>query len=267
MIEIAIAVAAVTLAGFVLIWLISLPLGDASIIDIYWGPGFAVAALTGLLVAPTDDVRALALSALVIVWGLRLGIHLFSRWRGHGGEDRRYAAMRANRGSGFWLYSLVVVYGLQVVILWTVSLPVQAAQAGAPGPALGWLDLAGIAVALAGITLETVADGQLARFRQDPANAGKVLDSGLWAWSRHPNYFGDALFWWGIYLVAISGGAAWTVFAPALMTFFLMKVSGVPLLERGMATSRAGYDEYRARVPAFFPRPPRAQAPNARNDA
>lgn len=241
---------AVVLAALTLLWLVSLRLRDASIVDPFWGPGFALATLTYWLIDGARSPRGTLVLLLVAAWALRLGWHLLRRNRREG-EDPRYAAMRERWGERFPRVSLFRVFWLQGVILWIISMPLLAAvRADAP---LGVLDWIGAAIVLIGLTVEATADRQLRRFRADPSNRGRVLDSGLWRYSRHPNYFGDAVAWWGLWLVAVAGGAWWTVFSPAGMTFLLLKVSGVPLLEKGLEKSRPGYAEYARRTPAFVP--------------
>lgn len=246
--------------GAVSAWLVSLPIRNASIVDILWGPAFVAVAWSGWVAGGGPSGAPLLLVFLVTLWGLRLGAHLARRNLGKG-EDPRYAKWR-REGGAFWpLRSLGTVFLLQGAILWTVSLPLQTAMvpgAGRSGPAIGWVAIAGGLTALAGILLEGIADRQLTRFRRDPANATRVLDSGVWGWSRHPNYFGDALTWWGFWLLGgASTGAWWTVVSPVLMTALLRWVSGVSLLERAMAARRPGYAEYVRRTSPFLPRPPR----------
>jgi steroid 5-alpha reductase family enzyme len=239
-------------------WLLSLALRDASIVDIFWGLGFAtIAAATFLWTRDGGDSRRGLIAAMTIVWGLRLGLYLFWRNAGHG-EDPRYVAMRRNLGSRFWWVSLFSVFGLQGVLMWIVSLPVQLGQV-APGDAFTVLDGAGVALYAVGLAFETVGDAQLARFRSDPANAGAVMDRGLWRYTRHPNYFGDFCVWWGIFLVALSSaGAAGSVVGPLVMSFLLLRVSGVPMLERSIRKRRPDYERYARQTSAFFPRPPRS---------
>lgn len=240
------------------LWAICVGLGDVTLADVFWGPGLVLMAGASAYAAPPTDARDLLLLTLVGVWAARLGWHLFARWRRAGREDRRYAAMRAKAGKRFAVRSLASVFWLQGAILWIVSWPLQAAMAAPPVP-FGPIDLAGIVLAAGGIVLEGVADYQLARFMENPANHGKVLDAGAWAWSRHPNYFGDAALWWGLFLIALSGsGAWWTVLSPLLMTFILVRVSGVALTEKTIAMRRPGYADYMRRRPAFLPRPPRS---------
>jgi steroid 5-alpha reductase family enzyme len=243
------------LGALTLLWAVSLRLRDASIVDPFWGPGFAVATLTYWLVDGRQGARGTLVLALVTLWAARLGWHLLRRNRREG-EDPRYAAMRARHGPGWSRVSLFRVFWLQGVILWIISMPLLAAVRSTG--ALGALDLIGAALALVGLALEATADRQLRRFRADPASRGRVLDTGLWRYSRHPNYFGDAVVWWGLWLVAAAGGAWWTIFGPAAMTFLLLKVSGVPLLEKGLEKSRPGYAEYARRTSAFIPWFPKA---------
>jgi steroid 5-alpha reductase family enzyme len=164
--------------------------------------------------------------------------------------------MRRGHGARFWWVSLFTVFLLQAALAWAISLPVQLAVLS-DGP-LGWLDGLAVLTWLVGLAFEAIGDLQLTRFRRDPANRGRALDTGLWRYSRHPNYFGDALLWWGFGLLGLAAGAPWTLFAPALMTFLLLKVSGVALLEKGMEERRPAYRDYVARTSAFVPWFPRA---------
>jgi steroid 5-alpha reductase family enzyme len=246
------------LAAMTVVWAISVRLRDASIADICWGPGFALLAWLYCLLLGASRPRPLLIASLITVWGIRLAVHIFRRHRGRG-EDPRYAAMRASHGPAFWWHSLFIVFWLQGVLLWFVSLPVWAAArtGGAGGPTV--LDAAGLIAFAAGLAFEVIGDRQLARFRSDPSNRGKVLDTGLWRYTRHPNYFGDALLWWGLFLIAaFAPGAWWTIASPLLMTFLLLRVSGVALLERSLMTSKPGYADYAAKTSSFipwFPRP------------
>jgi steroid 5-alpha reductase family enzyme len=239
------------------LWLLSLALRNASIVDIFWGLGFVSIAAIALLHSPGDgSARRWLLVGMVSGWGLRLAGHLFWRNAGHG-EDPRYRAMRRHWGAHFWWVSLFTVFALQAVLMWIVSLPVQLGIA-APGGALGALDALGVLLFALGMFFETVGDRQLARFRADPANAGRVMDRGLWRFTRHPNYFGDVCVWWGIFAVALATPyGPWSIVGPALMTFLLLRVSGVPMLERSIGKRRPDYARYAERTSAFLPRPPR----------
>jgi steroid 5-alpha reductase family enzyme len=255
------ALAAVVIAAAMLaLWMLSLALEDSSIVDIFWGPGFVLVAWVVALQEGWSERGALA-TGLVTVWGLRLAVHLAVRNIGKG-EDPRYQAMRRARGPAWWWKSLFIVFAFQGVLIWVVSLPLQ--QAIVRGGALGIVDALAIAVFVAGLYFETVGDWQLVRFKAQPANRGRVMDQGLWRYTRHPNYFGDFLVWWGLYGLALAAGAWWTVVGPLVMSFLLLRVSGVTLLEQGMK-SRPGYEDYVRRTSAFFPRPPRQDAPSSQH--
>jgi steroid 5-alpha reductase family enzyme len=251
---------AVAVAGFaVASWLLSLALRDASVADVLWGPGFVLVAVVSAALSPPSARAALAV-ACTAVWGLRLGLHLGRRARLRGTEDRRYQAMRAGWGARFPLVSLGTVFLLQAALLWIVSLPVQAAAALGGARPFGVLDAAGVLVFATGLAFEAIGDAQLARFLADPANRGRVMRTGLWRYTRHPNYFGDALVWWGLGLLGAATGAWWTLAGPALMTFLLVRVSGVSLLEKDIAGRRPEYVDYVRRTSAFFPAPPSRDA-------
>lgn len=245
--------------AMVALWAISLPLRNASIVDLFWGCAFVLVAwgTVGWLAWRTGEpptARGILLVAMTTLWGLRLTIYL--TWRNWGEpEDYRYRSMREVPGRNFARFSLVWIFLLQGLLVWVVSLPLQM---GIPTRwPLAWLDGLGIVIWGVGWCFETIGDWQLARFRRDPANRGKVLDTGLWAYTRHPNYFGDCLVWWGIYLMAASGGAAWTILGPITMTILLMRVSGVSLLESTITERRPDYRAYQERTSPFFPWPPR----------
>ena len=197
---------AVALGMMTLLWNISVIRKDASIVDPFWGAGFVVLAVLSCLLVESLDSRVWLLLIMIAVWGIRLSGYLTLRNRGKG-EDRRYVAMREKRGAGFWWFSLFSVFWLQGVIMWFVSLPVQAGMFAAAGEPLGLLDGLGFLVWLIGFAFETVGDYQMARFKSDPGNQGKVMDRGLWGLTRHPNYFGDFMVWWGVYLVCPVGGS------------------------------------------------------------
>ena len=248
------------MACMLLLWAASVRLRDVSIVDIFWGPGFALVALVTLVNADGYAPRQWLLAGMTALWGLRLGAYLAIRNAGHG-EDARYARWRQrieDAGGSFARHSLPWVFGLQGALMLVVSLPVQFGQLASEPARLGWLAWTGAALWAAGFLFEAVGDWQLSRFRSDPANRGRVLDSGLWRYTRHPNYFGNALLWWGIWVAACDApAAAWTVVGPAAMTFFLLRVSGVTLLEQSLGSSRPGYAEYVRRTSTFVPWPPR----------
>ncbi|MDA1184789.1 MAG: DUF1295 domain-containing protein [Acidobacteria bacterium] len=248
---------AVVLTVLTVVWAVSLALKDASVADVCWGLGFVLLAWLYVALSPELTPRSWVVALLITLWGGRLSLHIFRRNHGRG-EDPRYQAMRASHGRAFWWRSLFVVFWLQGVLLWFVVLPAFVAVR-APEPAgLTVLDLAGVAIFAVGLGFEVVGDAQLARFKLDPANRGKVLDRGLWRYTRHPNYFGDATLWWGVYVVASATPGGWlTVLSPLLMTLLLVRVSGVTLLEDTLKASKPGYREYIARTSAFVPWFPR----------
>jgi len=242
------------IAAALIVWLLSLVKRDVGIVDTLWSLFFVIAVLAYVSFAPMTGPRVAIVMPLVIVWALRLAGYI--TWRNWGeDEDRRYQAIRARNEPNFAVKSLYLVFVLQAVIAWVVSLPLLGAVTGPA--AIGPLDYAGIALCVLGIFFETAGDFQLARFKADPANAGKVMDKGLWRFTRHPNYFGDFCVWWGFYLIALAAGAWWSFPGPLLMSFFLMKVSGVALLEKDIAERRPRYAGYIARTNAFFPGLPR----------
>ena len=247
---------AVALGYVIAVWILSLCMGRVGIIDAFWGPGFVlIAALNyGLYSERGRDAAESLLLAMVAVWGLRLGVHLSIRVFSDPHEDRRYAAMQTKYEPHWWIKSLGIVFILQGLIMWFVALPVILASTGAERSLINWLGPIGIFVWGLGVFFETVGDWQLARFRANDNNKGKVLNSGLWALTRHPNYFGDFAVWWGLWFFSFSCGAPfWTVVSPAVMSFFLMKVSGVTLLEKDITERRPGYAHYVKSTNAFFP--------------
>lgn len=236
----------------VVTWLISLPVRDASLADIAWGLVFVAVAWAVYAAGERND-GSLLVAILVSIWGLRLSGYLAWRNLGHG-EDRRYQAMRAKRPATFWIWSLFGVFCLQAAIGWVVSLPVQSLAAQLDDVSiLSWVGVAGFVI---GIGFEATGDAQLAAFKRDPSSKGKVMDRGLWRYTRHPNYFGDAVVWWGLACFGVASGAWYTLASSAFMTFLLVRVSGVALLESTMK-KRPGYTEYVGSTSSFFPLPPR----------
>jgi len=237
-----------------LLWVLSLALKDSSIVDIYWGAGFAIAAWVYFALTPEGFVaRKILLTLLVFIWGMRLTIHIYLRNR-EKGEDYRYRRWREEAGESWWWKSYFKVFLLQGVLMWIISAPLLAAQLS-PRPArFTLLDIAGTAVWGIGFFFEAIGDYQLSQFKSDPENEGKLLTSGLWRYTRHPNYFGDATQWWGFYLLAANTwtGVA-TIFSPLLMTYLLIKVSGVAMLEKDLKDKKPGYEEYTQTTNAFFP--------------
>lgn len=240
-----------------IVWLISLVMRDVSIADIYWGFGFVVLAWLYALGLPGHTTRAVIVVILVTLWGTRLSLYLLRRKWG-AGEDYRYQGMRRKHGGRFAWVSLFSVFWLQAVILWLVSLSVFEAVRQPEPAGLTALDIVGISVFAVGLFFESVGDWQLARFKADPTNRGKVLNRGLWRYTRHPNYFGDAMVWWGVFLMAASNpGSWWTILSPILMTTLLVRVSGVALLEKDLTKTKPAYREYLETTSAFVPLPPR----------
>lgn len=245
---------AALLAVAVIFWLISLLRNDVSIVDSLWSLMFLLVVLVYAAVNGENGPRETAVLLLVAVWALRLSVYI--TWRNHGQpEDYRYQEIRSNNQPGFRYKSLYIVFGLQALLAWVISLPLAAAISGQA--AIGFLDYAGIALWVIGMFFETFGDLQLSRFRKDPQNKGKVLDTGLWRFTRHPNYFGNFTLWWGFYLIALSAGGWWSIISPLLMTLLLLKVSGVALLEKDISGRRPQYQQYIRRTNAFFPGLPR----------
>lgn len=235
-------------------WIASLIRRDVSLVDRVWSVCIVGAGLAYAAALPATGPRAGWMLALAAVWALRLALYITVRNWGHG-EDRRYQAIRARNEPGFAFKSLVLVFALQAVLAWIVSAPLLAGAASARPWSV--LDTLGALLAAFGIAFEAIADAQMTRFKADPSNRGRVMDGGLWAWSRHPNYFGEFCVWWGLGLMALAAGGGWAIVSPLLMSVLLLKVSGVTLLEKDMNERRPAYRDYVARTSAFFPRPPK----------
>lgn len=235
-------------------WLYSLYRKDVSIVDSLWSLMFLAAAISYVIAADNYTQHSLLLLTLISLWALRLSVFLSIRNWGQE-EDRRYREIRANNEPHFNLKSLYIIFGLQAGLAWIISIPLLFALSSKAS--LGVIELAAAGLWLLGFIFESVADLQLYRFKSNPDNSGKVLNTGLWAYSRHPNYFGEFLIWWAFFLFALSTGAWWTVFSPVLMTLLLLKVSGVSLMEQDITERRAGYREYIESTNAFFPGKPK----------
>ena len=240
------------LCAMTAIWLASVAFEDSSIVDFFWGAGFAAIAWAVAITNKSAGLRVWVILFLVSLWALRLGSHMLRR---HAGEDRRYAAMRLANGQRWWWQSLFQVFWLQALLIWFISWPLRYALTAATP--IRPLDFLGFGLIAGGIFIEAVADLQLANFRAHNENRERVLRRGLWALSRHPNYFGNAIMWWGFYLVALASsfGALWTIVCPALMTWLLLRVSGVALMEEGIVERRPDYADYIASTRAFLPLP------------
>jgi steroid 5-alpha reductase family enzyme len=246
---------AATLVLAVGTWVASLVQRDVSLVDRMWSLLIAApAAAYAWVLVPGGDLRFKVMAALLVVWAVRLAIYVSWRNWGHG-EDKRYQVIRARNEPGFPLKSLYLIFVLQAVLAWLVSLPFLAAAAN-PAP---WttIDAVGAVLAAVGFVFEAVGDQQLASFKGDPANRGQVMDRGVWRYSRHPNYFGEFCVWWGLFVMALPAAGWWSVVSPLIMTGLLLKVSGVALLEKDIGERRPAYRDYIARTNAFFPGPPR----------
>jgi steroid 5-alpha reductase family enzyme len=248
--------AAIVALCFTALWLIALRLRDVSFIDSWWALGMVVLAWASFFVTGAPTPHKVLLLVLCSVWGLRLGGYLLWRWR-RNGPDRRYQTMagkaQSERGMSFARWSLTAVFSLQGPLQFVVALPVQLGALG--GGSIGPFGIAGAALAIIGIAFETIGDGQLVRFKADTANQGRVLDTGLWRFTRHPNYFGDCCVWWGLYLIAAESGVigALSIVGPVLLTFLLTRWSGMPTIEGRLRRKKPGYEDYVRRTPAFVP--------------
>lgn len=237
----------------VIAWLLSLAIKDASIADIFWGLGFVLIAWLTFVRTNGYLPRSLLITALTTVWGMRLAIHICVRDWGKG-EDRRYQAWRENYGPRFWWVSLFTVFGLQAFLLWVISLVVQVGQISSFPEKFVLLDAVGTLIWIVGFFFEALGDWQLLRFKADPTNKGKVMNRGLWAYTRHPNYFGESLMWWGIFMIALATpGSLWGIISPVVITVLLLKVSGVALLEKSIVETRPKYKDYINSTNAFIP--------------
>lgn len=247
------ALAAILLVGG-LGWVASVLVRKVSFVDSLWSLFFLLAAAVFATTAGELSDRALLVLGLVTLWSLRLSLHITVRNWGEP-EDHRYEAIRQNNEPGFVVKSLYIVFGLQGVLAWIISAPLFSAINSAAAP--GVLDAAALLLFLVGFVFEALGDWQLSRFSADENNRGKVLDTGLWRYTRHPNYFGEFCIWWAFWLFAVAAGGWWTIFAPLLMSFLLLRVSGVTMLEKTITSRRPGYAEYVRSTNAFFPGPRR----------
>ena len=259
MIVLACTTLAVTLGCMVALWALSIRRGDPSFIDAWWPLGFVVVAWISLLMSHGDPLRQALLVGITTLWGLRLSGYLFWRWR-RNGPDPRYASMLRHASGNPHLFTLRNVFLLQGALLWIVSLPLQLGQWYPNPPGLLAPGMVGVVLCVVGGAFEIIGDAQLVRFKAQPANAGRVMDQGLWRYTRHPNYFGDALLWWGLTLIAVVNPVtAIAMISPCVMTFLLARWSGVGPLERRLTRHKPDYAHYMARTSGFIPRPPRGQ--------
>ena len=244
---------AVAVAAFTSLWGVSVAVRNASIVDIFWGLGFMVVGWFYLATVPeTVTARGALVCLLVSVWALRLSLFIGIRNIG-AGEDFRYRKWRDEAGPNFWWISYFKVFLTQAVLLWIVSSPTLLSQLGGDSERWTALDLIALVMWLVGFLFEAIADWQLARFKNDPANQGQVMRTGLWSLSRHPNYFGEALLWWGIGLLAFPVGGWLSLLGPLMITFLLLRISGVAMLDAALEKRRHGYADYLRSTPAFLP--------------
>jgi steroid 5-alpha reductase family enzyme len=234
-------------------WVVSLKIQNVTIVDSLWGFGFVLIAWITFYLSEGFAGRRALIAILVTAWGIRLSVYLTMRnWKV--GEDPRYGKWRKKSGERFWLVSFFKVFLLQAVFMWSVSLVLQTGQIASYPDSFGWMDLLGAFVWCLGFFFEVVGDHQLARFKADPANKRRVMDRGLWAYSRHPNYFGEFLVWWGFFIITLSTpNSWWTIISPVIITAVLLKMTGIPLTEETIIKNRPGYKDYIRRTNAFVP--------------
>lgn len=238
---------------FVCLWLYSIIIKDVSFIDAFWSIGFLIAAIAYFIALGKPDIQAYTIMSMLALWSLRLGSHLWLRWR-HEGPDKRYIKIIGDRtGFNRHLFTLWFVFGLQGVLILIIVTPILQTLA-TNADELYAVSYVGIILFSIGLYFETIGDYQLKKFKQNPNNKGKTLNTGLWRYTRHPNYFGDACVWWGLWLISADIS---TIYAPLLMTFILVKWSGKPLLEKGLKQSKPDYEDYINSTSGFFPLPPK----------
>jgi steroid 5-alpha reductase family enzyme len=248
---------AVTIGSMVALWTLYLRNGDPSFIDVWWPLGFLVVACLSFVITDGDPTRRALLVGITAVWSVRLSTYLFARWR-RNGPDKRYMNLIRHADGNPRLFVLKSIFLSQGLLMWLVSLPLVLGQVYRSPEGVQAAGYAGLVLCVIGIGFESIGDSQLRRFKADPANTGRVMDKGLWRYTRHPNYFGDAVNWFGLALVAIVNPVtAMVLLSPCLMTFLLIRWSGVAPLERRLGRHKPGYADYVARTSGFFPRPPR----------
>ena len=247
---------AAVLALFTALWLVSLAVRNSSIVDMWWGPGILLIGLTYAVTSNSEGDRDSVVLVLLAAWALRLAWHIGARNIGHG-EDFRYAKWRLERGASWWWFSYFKVFVLQAVVAWIISMPLYFAITAPTPIAFNAWDVAGAVAFVIGYVFEAVGDDQLRRFKANPANKGRVLNTGLWRYTRHPNYFGEALLWWGFGLFSVATGGYAGLIGPAIMTFFLIRVSGVALLEKTLRDTKPEYRDYIQTTSSFLPMLPR----------
>jgi len=244
---------AVIFGLMILLWLLSLLLKNSSIVDIFWGFGFVISAWLYFYLTPDGFLlRKILISGLATIWGLRLTLHILIRNWGKP-EDFRYQKWRKESGRIWWIKSLFQVFILQGFLMWVISTPLLAAQFLGLPARLTFFDILGVVIWVIGFFFETAGDLQLSAFKRDPKNKGRILNTGVWRFTRHPNYFGDAAQWWAYFLIALAAGGWWSIYSPIVMTLFLIKVSGVVLLEKTLIDTKPGYREYAQTTSPFIP--------------
>ena len=243
----------IVLSMMIVGWIVSLTARNVTVVDSLWGLGFVLITWTTFFMSDGFNGRNLLIAILVTLWGTRLSIYLSLRNWG-AGEDPRYGQWREKSGERFWLVSLFKVFVLQAVFLWAISMVLQVGQLSPMPDKFVWWDAIGTFIWLVGFIFEAVGDWQLARFKADPSNWGKVMDQGLWAYTRHPNYFGEFLIWWGFFIITCSTPSGWwTIISPLIVSVVLLKMTGIPLTEKTIKKTRPGYDAYARRTSAFVP--------------
>jgi steroid 5-alpha reductase family enzyme len=243
----------VVMTMMTILWIVSIFIKNVSIVDLFWGFGFVLVTVFYFLKSVGNDPRKILVMVLVAIWGLRLSVYL--SWRNIGkGEDFRYKQFRKNYGENrYWWFSFFQVFFLQGVLMWLISAPLLAAQYYGKDNEPGLIDFAAVVIWLTGFIFEAGGDSQLAVFKSKPENKGRVLDTGLWKYTRHPNYFGDASVWWGFGLLSIAAGSWIAATGSILMTLLIIKVSGVALLEKNLKEKKPEYLEYIRKTSAFIP--------------
>ncbi len=248
---------------FTIIWLWSVILKNASIVDIFWGTGFIVAGIFYFIITPGSSIREMIVMILLAVWGIRLSGHILKRNLGKP-EDYRYQEFRKKYGENrYWWFSFFQVFLLQGVLLWLISAPILGVSLNSSGKPFGFIDAIALFFWFTGFVFEAGGDWQLTRFKSNPANKGKLLQTGLWKYTRHPNYFGDAMIWWGFALFSVASGCYLPILSAVLMNFLLLKVSGVAMLERTLKNTKPGFNSYAERTNAFFPWFPKQNVKNS----
>jgi steroid 5-alpha reductase family enzyme len=243
----------IILSLMTILWVISIFLRNVSIVDLFWGLGFVIISVFFFINTNGNESRKIILMTLVTIWGLRLSIYI--AWRNSGmGEDFRYRQFREKYGpKRYWWISFFQTFMLQGILMWLISAPLLGAMVSGQERDLGILDYAGIIVWITGFLFEAGGDFQLAVFKANPTNKGKVLDTGFWRFTRHPNYFGDSAVWWGYGLICFSAGSYLPVLGSVLMTFLIIKISGVLLLEKSLKEQKPQYIEYIRKTSTFIP--------------